>query len=94
MELIGWVGGFLLGICVLPQVWLCYRQGHAHGVSLLMLELWGVGEVFALTYAIHLQAWPLIANYALNLLIVLVILRYKLFPRKASVTPELSSRAG
>lgn len=81
---IGWIGGFCLAICSLPQVIDCYRRKNADGLSWLFLMLWIVGEVTTLVYIIlaDLDTWQLLFNYTLNLIGLSLILYYKLFPKR------------
>lgn len=86
MELFGWVGGILLAICGLPQAILSWRQGHSEGIDWSFLWAWFIGEVFLLVHVLHLYglnwlAAPLLLNYAFNIVLVGVILRYKIWER-------------
>jgi uncharacterized protein with PQ loop repeat len=89
MELVGWFGAICFAICAAPQAWLCYRQGHAMGLSHLLLGLWVTGEACSFIYVLPLGKLPLLFNYAANLALLMVILRYKWFPRvdKAALEP-------
>jgi len=83
MELIGWIGSFLFAICALPLSYQSYKDGHSRGVNQLFLLLWLGGEIFTTIYVLlkHGVDLPLLANYAFNILLILVIMKYKYFPR-------------
>ena len=81
LEVFGWVGGILLSICGAPIAWESYRDGHSDRVNMLFLKLWFWGEVFVLIYVFPKFLIPLIANYAFNIVLILVILYYKKYPR-------------
>lgn len=83
IESIGWLGGACFAVCGLPQALTCIRQGHSEGINGGFLTLWILGEVLTITYVLAGLGlvWPLILNYALNLVFVTVIAFYKLFPR-------------
>jgi len=83
MEIIGWVGSFLLTFCGMPLVWQSHKDGHARGVNIVFLEMWLWGEVLVLAYILAqpMLLWPLIANYAFNIMLILIIQHYKLSPR-------------
>lgn len=81
MELVGWIGSMLLALCGLPQAIKSIRSGTSRGISLLMLLMWFSGEVFGLVYVISLASYPLIFNYFLNLVLLLIILKYWFYPR-------------
>lgn len=79
IESIGWIGALLLGLCALPQVIMCVKTKTAQGVSWGFLLMWFLGEVFTLWYifAKEIPSFPLIANYSINILGLLVIFKYK-----------------
>lgn len=78
MEIIGWIGGMLLATCALPQVIKVSRERSADGMSDLNVWLWCFGEIFMLSYVLFVQfSLPLLLNYGLNLIFVLVIMYYK-----------------
>ncbi len=83
MELIGWLGSIMFGICGFPQAYQCYKDGHAKGISGSFIWLWTGGEVFTFFYVamLPITSWPLIANYTINLISVITILRYKYWER-------------
>jgi len=84
VEVIGYVGGFLFAFCGLPQAYLCYKDGHAKGVSSGLLWMWLSGEVLVQAYVIlkHGFDMPLLINYWVNTVFVSVIIKYKYWERK------------
>ena len=82
IETIGWIGAVAFAICGAPQAYKSWKEGHAHGLAWSFLVLWYIGELFGLVYVIALLSYPLIFNYAFNVILVTVILRYKVFPRE------------
>lgn len=82
LEAIGWIGGFMLATCVVPQVLQCWRDGHSNGLNAIMLWMWGLGEVCMTIYVLPTGKIPLIANYVVNFALLMVIVYYKVFPRK------------
>jgi uncharacterized protein with PQ loop repeat len=83
LELIGWIGSVLLACCGIPQAYSSHKDGHSDGISHAFLWMWAIGEVLTFTYVLGFQtlSLPLIANYAVNILVLLVIIKYKYFPR-------------
>jgi uncharacterized protein with PQ loop repeat len=81
METIGWIGSILFAVCALPQVIQCVKDGHARGLNPLFLGLWLMGEIFILVYIWPKQDWPLLFNYTLNLVFVVIMIRYKIWER-------------
>lgn len=84
-DVMGWMGGIMLAICSFPQAIMAYRQGHSDGISIWMLWLWGLGEVFTLIYIYPKGDLPLLVNYSANILCISVISWYRFRPRKAKV---------
>lgn len=84
VDAVGWIGAFCFAICSIPQAVQCYQQKNADGVSSLFLFLWVCGEVLSIAYvSLHegmtaQSTWPLIFNYAINLMGISVIIWYKL----------------
>lgn len=85
LEAIGWIGGFFFAICAVPQAWQSYRQGHSVGLSWMFLWFWLLGEVLTTIYVLPKEHWPLIFNYVFNIILLLIIMWYKVYPRRDDV---------
>lgn len=73
----------LFALCGLPQAIQSLKQGHSNGLSWTFLMMWLFGEVLTLIYVYpKSNILPLLANYTLNLLFLIVIVWYRAFPRK------------
>lgn len=81
MEIIGWIGSILFAVCGLPQAIECYKAGHSRGLSWAFLLCWFGGEVFTIIYIFPKADYPLLFNYALNMVFLSVMLYYKIKPR-------------
>ncbi len=79
---VAWTGNALLALCAVPQAWKCYNEGHATGMSTGFLSMWSAGEILTFIYTIHLMDWPLMLNYATNAVLIAIMFRYKIWPRK------------
>lgn len=80
LELIGWIGGVSLALCTIPQAIETSRIKSAKDFSLTFLFLWTLGLICCTIYVWPLQKWPLLGGYIVNLLCLVVIWRYRLFP--------------
>lgn len=86
IDVIGWLGAFCFAVCSVPQAVQCFQQKHARGVSGLFLALWVIGEILSMFYVLLHEgfygsaAWPLVANYSVNLFGISIIVWYKLKP--------------
>jgi uncharacterized protein with PQ loop repeat len=81
LEILGYIGAVCLAFSPIPQAYLCWHQGHAKGISSLMLWTWLTGEISMLIYTAPLCDIPLTSIYAMNTILVIITLRYKYFPR-------------
>lgn len=82
IDIIGWTGNLIFAISGIPQAYKSIKQGHARGVSHTMLWLWAVGEILAMIYAyLKLLPLPLLLNYLVNVISLVIILRYRYFPK-------------
>jgi uncharacterized protein with PQ loop repeat len=81
VDLLGWSGAGFLTICSLPQGLKVLKQGHSKGLSTLYMWLWFLGELLTFVYVcIGNFSWPLFANYATNLTLSVILLKYYYFP--------------
>ena len=83
-NLLGWLGSLLFAVCGVPQVVKCVHDGNADGVSFWFLFLWWCGEVLYIASVLMQFGWVgwMMFNYFGNLIMVSIILRYYLFPRR------------
>jgi hypothetical protein len=81
--ILGYLGGVAFALCAMPQAWKVYRNGHATELSAWFLGLWFFGEVCCIAETVRsLDACPwLLGNYLVNFACLVVLLRYKIFPR-------------
>jgi uncharacterized protein with PQ loop repeat len=82
MEIIGWIGSILLAFCGLPQAIESYRTKSSDGLTWGLLLMWFWGEIFTIIYIIPKWHWPLIFNYTANIIFLVIIIYYKLFPKR------------
>ena len=75
--IIGYIGGFLLGVSSIPEMLRTIKDGRCH-IGWGMLLVWFFGEVFMEIYAIILNDWALIFNFTTNLIVLIVLLWYKI----------------
>lgn len=82
-EFIGWIGSMLFAFCGLPQAIHAFRHKHADGMTWSFLMMWLWGEIFTLLYISSKQdVLPLLTNYILNVIFLIIILWYKIFPKR------------
>jgi len=81
METIGWIGSILFAICAVPQAYHTQRMGHCRGLTWSFLLCWLGGELFTIAYVLPKMDVPLLFNYSINLICLLIMLRYKIWER-------------
>lgn len=81
-ELCGWAGCILLAVCGVPEAIKAFRE-KSTGLTWGLLLMWFFGELLALIYCANLGKWPLVLNYTVNIIILLPVLWYKVWPGKA-----------
>jgi uncharacterized protein with PQ loop repeat len=81
LEYCGWIGSILFAACGIPQAATCIKSGNADGLSWLFLLSWFFGELLTIAYVLPKQDYPLLLNYAFNIACLIIILKYKAFPR-------------
>ena len=82
MSAIGWLGSLCFALCAIPQAYKSYEEGNSNGVSWGLLILWLLGEILTLIYVIPKKDLPLIVNYLSNLFFLVIIIKYKIKPRR------------
>ncbi len=93
-DIIGWLGSILLAVCGAPQALKSIREGHSRGMSHSFLMFWLGGELcylYSTAAKFGLVSW-LVFNYVGNIVFVLVIIYFALFPREQpDVEPAFDS---
>ena len=82
METIGWLGSILLAFCGLPQAIESYKTKNSDGLTWGLLLMWFFGEILTIIYIIPKWHWPLIFNYTANIIFLIIILYYKINPKR------------
>lgn len=80
-QAIGWIGSILFAFCGVPLAWDTWKRGHSDGNNWTFLLMWFFGEVLTIIYVLPTFNWPLLFNYAVNMICLLVVLKYKWKPR-------------
>lgn len=80
LEIVGWLGSILLAFCGLPQAIMSIRNKSSQGVAWGSLIMWLSGEILTIIYIFPSMNYPLLFNYFCNLIFILIIIYYKLFP--------------
>jgi len=80
-DLIGFVAGFLVSICLIPQVIKSHKTKKVRDISFLMLLILLIGEILWVIYGILIKSLPIIAMDSfggfVNLILVFMKMKYK-----------------
>jgi len=79
-EYLGYLGGFLLAICGIPEAYKAIKEKQCN-VGNGMLFTWLTGEMCLFFYVIPTQDLSLILNYLTNIIIVSILVYYKVRPK-------------
>jgi len=84
LEIIGIIAAICFALSALPQAIKAIKEGHSKGLSLITLLLWLFGEILMIIYTIFMYPndYILFFNYLANIILLAIIFRYKVFPRK------------
>jgi uncharacterized protein with PQ loop repeat len=82
MEIIGYIGSIMLAICGLPQAIESYKTKSSEGLTWGFILLWFFGELFTFAYVLPKMDLPLLINYSVNIIFLIIILYFKIFPKK------------
>ena len=81
-SILAWIGTISYILCMIPQAWQCWKQGHSNGVNLLFLTLYIIGGVTYSSYALLIWNMPIFTNNIIGLFFTFVVVWYRVFPRK------------
>jgi uncharacterized protein with PQ loop repeat len=84
IEFIGYTASVLFSICALPLVYEAIKQKRSN-INTLFLFIWLLAELLMTVYVLfkHGLDIPLLLNYSCNIICLLIISKYKFFPKKS-----------
>lgn len=83
IDLVGILALLCLAGCAIPQVIKTIRDGNSDGLSLAYIILLECGFILMVTYVLLTKPLiPVIVNYIINIIMVGILIKYKLFPRR------------
>lgn len=88
MEVVGWIGSALFALCAVPQSYHSWKHKSSDGITWAFLLMWLWGEILTFSYVLTKpNVMPLLANYVVNFMLLLVIIWYKKFPGQININP-------
>jgi uncharacterized protein with PQ loop repeat len=82
MDNVGWIGSILLAFCGLPQAIESYKTKNSDGLTWGFVLMWFVGEICTFIYIIPKMDLPLLFNYSANIMFLIIIIYYKINPKR------------
>ena len=82
MDNVGWLGSILLAFCGLPQAIESYKTKNSDGLTWGFVLMWFVGEICTFIYIIPKMDLPLLFNYSANIMFLIIIIYYKINPKR------------
>lgn len=73
-----WISNLAFTVSAIPQLYRTIKNGNANGLSIGFLILWLIGECLSLPSVLQQCMIPFILSYAINAIIVSIILGYKI----------------
>lgn len=80
-DVVGYLGAFLLAICGSFEAFRSFRNKRCD-VGYGLLLSWLIGEILLVIYNFLAMDIPLFINYTANIVFILIMLYYKVFPKK------------
>ncbi len=88
MEIFGWISSILFAFCGLPQAIKSVKTGRSDGLTWGFILMWLGGEIFAILYILPKSDLPLLFNYSINMIFLLIICAYKILPKPIKKHPD------
>lgn len=78
-DIFGYIGGGILSINNIPQIYRIWRTHSADDLSYTTLCLQIVGYIFYITYGIMISSFPIIVTLGISFLFTLIVLAMKMW---------------
>jgi uncharacterized protein with PQ loop repeat len=78
-DALGFIGGIILSICMLPQLTLMYQTKSAKDLSLLFTVLYSIGLVMTAAYMTLIRAWAGAIPVWIETLLAFILLAGKIY---------------
>ena len=77
-EIFGYIGGFILGFCLMPQIYQAIITKSTKDISLYWEILYGLGVSFLLSYAVYNNLLAVYIPGFIELLCILIMIILKI----------------
>lgn len=83
---IGYIGGIVLSVCLIPQIYKVYKTKHVKNISYLWQFLYIIGIIFHLYYGIYYNLLPIYIPTIIELCFIIMLLILKITYSKKEIT--------
>ena len=73
VDIIGFLGGILISIGPMAQLYKVIRSGQTDDISLKWMTLYLIGMAGSLTYSVHYKNYPILIPAVVETIIILII---------------------
>ena len=80
IDIIGIIGSFLLAFCSIPLAYSAIKYKFDF-TNRSFLWIWFTGECLVSIYAFNYEIWILLANYMVNIIMIIITLWYNYRPK-------------
>ena len=82
VDTLGYAGGFVLSVCLLPQIYKTLKTWEVEHISYLWQILYIIGLGFHLYYSIYYYLLPILIPTAIELCLILFLFGVKIYISK------------
>ena len=79
IDIVGYAGGFILSVCLLPQIYKIFKTKQVDNISYLWQFMYITGIVSHLYYGIYYNLLPIYIPTAIELVLILFLLSLKVY---------------
>ena len=87
-DIIGYIGGGILAICLIPQIYQILKTKHVENISYLWQIMYLIGVASHLYYSIYYNLLPIYIPSILELLLILFLFSLKIKYQKKNIIDE------
>ena len=73
-KIIGCTGGFLLGLCLIPQIIKSIKTRSTKDICYAWTIIYSIGLILLIVYAVYYELWSIYAPACLELLCIIILI--------------------
>ena len=88
IDIVGYSGGIVLGICLIPQIYKTYKSKDVENISYLWQILHIVGVSLHLYYSLYYNLLPILIPTIVELVLIIILFIMKIYYSKIDIAFE------